>query len=39
LSSGIHNLEFKADELNSGLYFVSIENSGLQKVHKILLTK
>lgn len=39
LSAGIHNLEFKADELNSGLYFVRIENSGLQKVHKILLTK
>jgi len=39
LSVGIHNLEFKADELNSGLYFVRIENSGLQKVHKILLTK
>jgi len=39
LSAGMHNMEFKADELNSGLFFVKIENAGLQKTHKILLTK
>ncbi|MDY0016573.1 MAG: choice-of-anchor J domain-containing protein [Candidatus Delongbacteria bacterium] len=39
LNSGIHSYDFNAEDLNSGIYFYSLEYNGKKLVNKMLLIK
>lgn len=39
LESGLHSLDFKADKLNSGIYFYKIESNGFTEIKKMTLLK